>query len=264
VSTNAYRNHPTTEDARWKRVRKNLGRLCTKGVDPWVIIDETSRLLDLHVTAVAADRISKSAEPMTEKRLALGFTNLLRELVTEFRGDPLGEVLQIVMALDETYTDREGQEHHLFSMNVTQRRKLAGQNVYLPYRTFESDTIRMTHEPDALDRLYVMMMRREVLLSGVHDEIDGEGRFDNLDRMLIYLPRELVPTTASYWARDISGSVLDNEILCKKGDGFPRLPEGVSAYGWGVPEDEADIIAELTSQAHQAAHETPKVPSDSR
>jgi hypothetical protein len=229
-----FHNHPIKVDARKARVSKGLKRLCTKGVQPWWIKERTPALLELETVK----RHSKSL-PDHPNVLAHALIEFLSDAVRGFRDEPVGELLWIVLALEETYEDSEGTPHALRDMNATERRVLAGKEFRGGRDRVGAHGIRLYHEPPALSRLTVVVLRKEVSVSGL---LLPDGTFSkgpDAERVLLYLPGERVPEQGHYAACDIDGQPLGPEASCAEGGPFPPLREESSEYGWRLSDSVA-------------------------
>jgi hypothetical protein len=222
-----YQLHPIKADARWKRVRKGLAQIATKGVDPFWIFERAPALLSFETVKDAASGLQ---EP---HRLQIGLVTVLRQLVGEFRFESQGILLTIVLALEDKYVAHDGKTYTLLDLNAQERRTLAGREFRGPRNTVGGQGIRLHHEPDAIERLGVGLLRREVERTGFWTDHDG-GR-DESKNVLVYLPNERVPSSGQYQVCSAKGDGLGREASCAEGETFPPTIEETSEYGWYAP-----------------------------
>jgi hypothetical protein len=125
-----------------QEVRRALGRLCTKGPIPWWVRDEADALLRLRCVV---DR-AQASDGRLDQVGAL--VEILRELVSRIGHQSHGQILWIVLGLEEGYTEQ----------SVEERRKLAGEKFRDGMKPVTPSTIRQHHEKKALDRLTKMLL----------------------------------------------------------------------------------------------------------
>lgn len=223
VLLSAYAAHPVSKDARWKRVRRGLGNLPQKGADHWWIREKTPALLELDLVSNKAAGLEVET---WRREQALG--EVLRETIHEFRHEPDGIVLIVVLALENPYIDHQQQEHSLLDLSVKDRRTLAGIEFRGGRSRVGPDAIRMSYEPAALDRLAVVLLRREAALNGV--QINGGDH--RPDDVLLYLPGEPVLDPGLYEVCDLDGHRLGRHAACALGDTFPATRDETLEYAW--------------------------------
>jgi hypothetical protein len=231
AKVNKWEIHPITKDSRWKNVRGGLGSLKEEGAHPYAFVDESAGLLDLTAAKkFAAERRSGSGNLDG----ATAFVEFLREIVSPFSEGPDGRLLTIVLGLEDPWVDQEGNEHKLLTKTLTERRELAGLWFQWPRRTRGVDAIRLNYEGKALNRLAVNVMRREVRHSGHWKPVlDLTPRLD-IDRVLIYFSREIVPESGTYYTCGPNGQRLDRLAECRAGEEFPSL-DVYTEFGWVLP-----------------------------
>jgi hypothetical protein len=126
-------------------VREALGRLCTRGVEPWWVREQE---VLLRLTCVSA-RV-ESSDDLDSRVDAL--VEILRELVGRIRHLSHGSILWVVLGLEDRYL-RMG--------SAEQRRECAGRIFRGGERPVSAGTIRQHHEKRALDRLTAMLVEYE-------------------------------------------------------------------------------------------------------
>jgi hypothetical protein len=238
--------HPVAKDARWKGVRKGLGALKEEGAHSYAFIEEAAGLLDL-----SAARAFAKSKPSGNGTLddASSFVDLLREMVQPFAQEPHGRLLTILLTLDDPWTDPDGTQHKVSKMNLTERRALGGQWFRYPRPGRGVDAIRLNYEIRALNQLAVNLMRREVRETGHWiPALDPNPRND-IDRVLIYFSREIVPESGTYYACGPNGQRLNRLAECEAGERFPSL-DVYTEFGWSLPINESG--AEKTTPAATA------------
>jgi hypothetical protein len=125
------------------RIREALGRLCTRGVVSWWVRDTAEILLALRCVS---DRASVNGHDDVE-----ALVGILRELVGRIRHQSHGKILWIVLGLEDDY----------LQLRAGERRALAGRAFRDGMAPVRADTIRLHHEPAALDRLTEMLLQYE-------------------------------------------------------------------------------------------------------
>jgi hypothetical protein len=231
AKVNKWEIHPINKDSRWKNVRGGLGALKEEGAHPYAFEKEAVGLLDLSAAKKFAAEKRSGNGKLDD---ATAFIELLREVVSPFSGHPEGRLLTIVLGLEDPWVDPEGNEHKLLTKTLTERRELAGLWFQWPRRTRGVDAIRLNYEGKALNRLAVNIMRREVRETRHwRPALDPTPR-DDVDRVLIYFSRELVPESGTYYACGPNGQRLDSLAECTAGEEFPSL-DPYTEFGWSLP-----------------------------
>jgi hypothetical protein len=125
-------------------IRGALGRLCTRGVVPWWIRDKAPVLLELRcVKARATKNTNAHADPDEVNALV----EILREQVGSMRDHSYGEILWVVLGLEDRY----------LGLNARARRAIAGRDFRKGEQPVTAETIRQLHEKAALDHLTVRL-----------------------------------------------------------------------------------------------------------
>jgi hypothetical protein len=234
VTVNKWKDHPVRKDYRWDDLREALGSLNQEGAHQWAVI-ETETLLGLEI----AKRAAKTRAQDGTLEEAAAFVNLLRETVSSFEHEPQGRLLTVILALSDPWTDPEGGEHTLTGTTLTARRELAGRYFKFPHRKKGVDSIRLNHEPTALDRLAVNLMREEVRVSRYWSTEGREAPRRDFGQVLIYFSRERVPESGTYSACGPKGHFLGRTAECAEGQPVPGL-DPHSEFGWALPGDASD------------------------
>jgi hypothetical protein len=131
-----------------RAIRTALGRLCTRGVEPWWVREQEELLA---LTCVSA-RASPSSSDSNISERADALVCILRELVGRMRRTSHGQILWIVLGLEEQYLSMGSAE---------ERRKCAGEVFRGGERPVSAGTIRQHHEKRALDRLTALLLEHE-------------------------------------------------------------------------------------------------------
>jgi hypothetical protein len=218
--------HPFVKDHRWKRVRKGLANLATRGVDPYWIIERLPTLLAFEVVQTKA-RLSEL--PDTFDRLPKALSDVLREIADESRHD-YRVMLHIVLGFDEVYTDEEGKVWSLLDMSASERHTLAGQVFRGKRGAVGPDAIRLTHLPQSLNQMGVELLRQEMEYSGFWPVGAAEplGRNPAMPRNF---PGDTVVESGLYEVHDVYGAPLGREVSLVRDDTFPAVANGVE-FGW--------------------------------
>ncbi len=126
-------------------IRKALGCLCTRGVEPWWIRDKAGVLLQL--PSVRA-RARQNACADREEGEVDALIEILRELIEPIRDQSHGQILWIVLGLEQQY----------LKLNARERRGVAGRLFRKGEKPVSAETIRQLHEKTALDRLTALFV----------------------------------------------------------------------------------------------------------
>jgi hypothetical protein len=156
--------------------------------------------------------------------------DVIKQHVSLFADEPHGILLRIVWGFDGLYEDADGVTRPLLEMSVTARRELAGKEFRGRSGAVQSDSIRLDHEPFAVDRVVLCLIRQDVDLTGVWQP-DHTKREDG-SHLVYFLPGETVPVTGPYDPCERSGTRLSGEVMLTRGDAFPEFEEGSPEFGW--------------------------------
>jgi hypothetical protein len=224
--------HPFVKDQRWKRVRRGLTSLATRGVDPYWIIERMPTLLDFEVVKAKALLSELSADAFD--CLPRSFSDVLREIAEGFRHD-YRLMLHIVLGFDEVYTDDGGKNWSLLDMSANERHTLAGRVFRGKRGVVGPDTIRLNHLPPSLDRMAVELLRQEMEHTGFWPLGTAEPLGPNPE-MPRNLPGDPVLQSGLYDVHDVEGRPLGRPMSLVKGDEFPPVSNGVE-FGWKLQPD---------------------------
>jgi hypothetical protein len=164
-------------DARWDEVYGAIKSLKPKGAKSIVVRTHATELLEL---ACVRERVPD--EP-GNKVLAQAAIDLLGVIVnTELAEQPFGTICKIILGLQEVYVDLEGQDHRLLELKLSERRELAGLEIFEGDDSVKAGTIRTYWEPRAFTALTAHLLRREISITGRKQE-DGSFNRD-IDELL--------------------------------------------------------------------------------
>jgi hypothetical protein len=153
---------------------------------------------------------------------------LLREFVLEFRDEPQGVLLTIVLGLESEYTAVGGEVYAPLDLSAAERRALAGREFRGGRHAVGANAIRLHHEPEAVGRLAHLLLRREIELSGFMSRDEG----DEATYVPLYLPGETAPKSGIYVVSDFEGTPLGREANLGKGERFPLTLMEPEEVGW--------------------------------
>ena len=170
-------SYPESVDLRWSGVFSGLKGLCTRGVRLYWIYDAAPVLLTLEVVQQAAAALEG------RDKAPRALVALLRELVADFREEPQGMVLWIVLGLEDPYEDRQGGVHRPLEMSAYNRRKLAAEEFRVDGKALGVGTIRTYHEERALRRLASLVLAREIEITGPKIQ-PGQVKQEFVDELL--------------------------------------------------------------------------------
>jgi hypothetical protein len=126
-----------SDESNQTAIRAALGKLCTKGVEPYWVTDHARALLDLRVVRDGLD------ESATDAELVEALVEYLRSSVERVDWAQHRILLTIVMALDPQY----------LGWKASERRTEAGRLFRGGRDPVSEGTIRQHHEPNAVDKL---------------------------------------------------------------------------------------------------------------
>lgn len=136
-----------SNDPRFGKLRNELGRLCTEGVERSWVLEVANHLLELDTVKArlngADDDDSKFEAVVAE----------VREAVGKLGGYQHKRLLGVVLGLDDKF----------LGMSARGRREFAGIEFRGGQRPVGRETIRKHHEPKALDKLTELLLKRNPL-----------------------------------------------------------------------------------------------------
>lgn len=132
-----------SEDPRFNRLRRELGRLCTNGVEHYWVLDVANHLLEL-------DTVKARMKGTDDDSIYNAVVDELRDAVEKLAPRRHRRILTIVFGLDERY----------LGDSAKSRRTMAGMEFRDGSRPVSPETIRQHHEPKALDKLTELLLKR--------------------------------------------------------------------------------------------------------
>jgi hypothetical protein len=139
-------------------IRKRLGELVTVGMVPEQVADVGEELLELEIVSSRVELPAEATEEEEDLAYAAALTPVLREAVEPVRPKKYRRLLKCVLPL----------KSELLGKSIDERRAAAAKafNKKDGKKGVKPGTIRTYHEPRALDRLALMLIKMEAGFRG--------------------------------------------------------------------------------------------------
>jgi hypothetical protein len=130
-----------------RAIRAALKRLSVRGAHPYWVKDRCPILLELKGVQ---SRLDANPRPTREEATA-ALVDYLKNTVQRVDWDQHRIVLEVVLALEDEYLD----------LNAKDRQTLAGKRCRGDRHTLSASSVRQKYEPEALEKLYLIVLEDE-------------------------------------------------------------------------------------------------------